>query len=69
MGFVIGFSLIYWNIKWIQKYIKRDLTPLKWGWIILTQVPILNLIVIGFVWYYTTITLLIKLDVLEYVEE
>lgn len=69
LRFSIGFLMAYGTISWTQKYVKTDLTWLKRCWIIFAGAPGLHFIVLLFAWYYTTIALLVKMDVLEYVEE
>lgn len=69
IAFVSGFLILYGAIDWSQQHIKHlNLNYLKWALVLLLSVDLLNLVLIGIVTYYWTVAWLLKLDIIEYVE-
>jgi len=69
ISFVIWFSIQYGLILYSQKYVKNDLRILKILLIILASIPIFNSILSIIILYYYNIALLLKFEILEYVDE
>lgn len=67
--FLISFSISYGMILYSQKYVKNDLRVLKILLIILSSIPILDIILGIFICYYFYIANLLRFEVLEYVDE
>ena len=67
--FLISFSISYGMILYSQKYVKNDLRVLKILLIILSSIPILDMILGIFICYYFYIANLLRFGVLEYVDE
>lgn len=67
--FLISFSMSYGMILYSQKYVKNDLRVLKILLIILSSIPILDMILGIFICYYFYIANLLRFGVLEYVDE
>ena len=59
----------YGMILYSQKYVKNDLRVLKILLIILSSIPILDMILGIFICYYFYIANLLRFGVLEYVDE
>lgn len=67
--FVISFSISYGMILYSQKYVKNDLRVLKISLILLSSIPILDIILGIIICYHFYIANLLRFEVLEYVDE
>lgn len=67
--FLISFSISYGMILYSQKYVKNDLRVLKILLIILSSIPILDIILGTIICYHFYIANLLRFGVLEYVDE
>jgi hypothetical protein len=67
--FVISFSISYGMIFYSQKYVKNDLRVLKISLILLSSIPILDIILGAIICYHFYIANLLRFEVLEYVDE
>lgn len=67
--FLISFSMSYGMILYSQKYVKNDLRVLKILLIILSSIPILDIILSTIICYHFYISNLLRFGILEYVDE